>query len=59
MYLSLLLGIIRWPQVILFIGLGILFVVLMKIPDAVRDLLKAKGTYKDAQLEEQHKREKE
>lgn len=47
MFLTIIMAFIGWPQILLIIGLVLLFFVVMRIPKAVKDVQKD-NSFKDA-----------
>lgn len=56
MYLTVFLGIIRWPQVMMIIALVVLFIFGMNIPKQVKEVIKEKPRYNDALSEEKNEK---
>ncbi len=55
MYLVLIAGIIKWPQVLLIIALLVLFLVFMGVPKAIKEIQQGNKEYKDAREDENDK----
>lgn len=53
MFVSLLLGFIRWPQILMIVGLIVVFIVVMGIPKHVKEIVTPKRDFEDASKDEE------